>query len=208
MPIFNDSHPRVRYAACQCVWVFSLSLLASRLVSNLSSRGQLCTDLELRSFGRFCKKVSNRSVLLEGNYTASISSKTIRSAHTCSGRSEPKCFLYFTATLFHINLILKRVDAYVAAALINFGEGVERNTPLPYLDPIVEHLLKLLNNPAVNPSIARRYVQEQAIIMLAMVVDASEVPFGKVHRLLNLFFFFSYKSFDFRSITLLLCHCW
>ena len=40
---------------------------------------------------------------------------------------------------------------------------------LPYLDPIVQRLLKLLNNPAGNPSMVRRYVQEQAITTLAMV---------------------------------------
>ena len=54
----------------------------------------------------------------------------------------------------------------------------------------MERLLKLLNNPSGNPSMVRRYVQEQAIIMLAMVVDASEVTFGKARRLLNFFFSF------------------
>ena len=50
----------------------------------------------------------------------------------------------------------------------------------------MERLLKLLNNPAGNPSMVRRYVQEQAITTLAMVADASEVTFGKV-RLSKLF---------------------
>jgi len=49
---------------------------------------------------------------------------------------------------------------------------------LPYLDPIVECLLKLLN-PAGDPALVWRYVQEQAITTLAMVVDASEVTFMK-----------------------------
>jgi importin-5 len=89
--------------------------------------------------------------------------------------------------LFHINF-LKRVHAHAAAALINFCEGVERDTLLPYLDPIVERLLKLLNNPAGNPSIVRRYVQEQAITTLAMVADASEATFAKVRCRLNPFF--------------------
>ena len=60
-------------------------------------------------------------------------------------------------------LIFLRVHAHAAAALINFCEVVERDTLLPYLDPIVEHLLKLLNYPAGNPSMVRRHVQEQAI---------------------------------------------
>jgi hypothetical protein len=63
--------------------------------------------------------------------------------------------------------------------LINFCEGVERDTLLPFLDPIVERLLKLLN-PEADQSMARRYVQEQVITTLAMVADASEVTFGKV----------------------------
>ena len=83
---------------------------------------------------------------------------------------------------------------------------MERDTLLPYLDPIVERLLKLLNNPAGNPPMVRRYVQEQAITTLAMVADASEVTFGKVGRL---FWFSLQKRIDFliRSITLLLCRC-
>lgn len=73
----------------------------------------------------------------------------------------------------------RRVHAHAAAALINFCEGVERDTLLPYLDPIVERLLKLLNPPG-DPALVRRYVQEQAITTLAMVADASETTFGKV----------------------------
>lgn len=71
------------------------------------------------------------------------------------------------------------MHAHAAAALINFCEGVERETLLPYLDPIVERLLKLLNpgSPGKTP---KRYVQEQAITTLAMVADASEATFAKV----------------------------
>lgn len=76
---------------------------------------------------------------------------------------------------------LHRVHSHAAAALINFCEGVERDTLLPYLDPIVERLLKLLNATG-DPATVRRYVQEQAITTLSMVADASEVTFGKVGR--------------------------
>ena len=71
-----------------------------------------------------------------------------------------------------------RVHAHAAAALINFCEGVERDTLLPYLDPIVERLLKLLN-PGGDQRMVKRYVQEQAITTLAMVADASEATFVK-----------------------------
>ena len=83
----------------------------------------------------------------------------------------------------------KRVHAHASSALINFCEGVERDTLLPYLDPIVERLLKLLNSPAGNPPMVRRYVQEQAITTLAMVADASEITFGKV-RYWNVILFY------------------
>ena len=98
---------------------------------------------------------------------------------------EPRYILYALPRPCSILIFLKkkRVHAHAAAALINFCEGVERDTLLPYLDPIVERLLKLLNNPAGNPPMVRRYVQEQAITTLAMVADASEVTFGKVGRL-------------------------
>ncbi|KAF8637684.1 hypothetical protein AX16_010759 [Volvariella volvacea WC 439] len=81
-----------------------------------------------------------------------------------------------------------RVHSHAAAALINFCEGVERETLLPYLDPIVERLLRLLNPNGDVPvgggsSVAGKetmmYVQEQAITTLAMVADASEHAFGK-----------------------------
>jgi hypothetical protein len=80
-----------------------------------------------------------------------------------------------------LSLLRRRVHSHAAAALINFCESVERDTLLPYLDPIVERLLKLLN-PAGDPSKVWRYVQEQAITTLATVADASEVTFAKVSR--------------------------
>lgn len=79
------------------------------------------------------------------------------------------------------------VHSHAAAALINFCEGVERDTLVPYLDPIVERLLKMLNpNGTANdgsPIHVKRYVQEQAVTTLAMVADASEATFAKVSGL-------------------------
>ena len=72
------------------------------------------------------------------------------------------------------------MHAHAAAALINFCEGVERDTLLPYLDPIVERLLKLLNPVQDGSRPTKRYVQEQAVTTLAMVADASETTFAKV----------------------------
>ncbi|KAJ7634928.1 armadillo-type protein [Roridomyces roridus] len=123
-PMFHDLHPRVRYAACQCV-------------------GQLCTDLE--------------EVIQE--------------------RYHQQLFAVLIPTLEDRE---PRVHSHAAAALINFCEGVERDVLLPYLDPIVERLLKLLD-PAGDPAHVRRYVQEQAITTLAMVADASETTFGKYY---------------------------
>ena len=62
---------------------------------------------------------------------------------------------------------------------LSFLLGVERETLLPYLDPIVERLLKLLN-PGAAEGTVKRHVQEQTITTLAMVADTSEGTFAKV----------------------------
>jgi len=123
-PMFTDPHPRVRYAACQCI-------------------GQLCTDLE---------------EVIQEQYHQQI----------------------FAALIPTLEAPEPRVHAHAAAALINFCEGVERETLLPYLDPIVERLLTLLNPASSDSANApKRYVQEQVITTLAMVADASEATFAK-----------------------------
>lgn len=122
-PMFADSHPRVRYAACQCV-------------------GQLCTDLE---------------EVIQEKYHQQLFAVLIPALED----PEP------------------RVHSHASAALINFCEGVERDTLLPYLDPIVERLLKLLKGPEGGENTVRTYVQEQVITTLAMVADASEITFAK-----------------------------
>ncbi|KAF8956378.1 armadillo-type protein [Flammula alnicola] len=119
-PMFNDSHPRARYAAC---------------------RGQLCMDLEEIIQRRFQRNLF--AVLIPA-------------------LEDPE----------------PRVHAHAASALITFCEGVERDTLLLYLNPIVERLLTLLNPPGDHTQV-RRYVQEQAIMTLAIVADASEVTFAK-----------------------------
>ncbi|VDB95883.1 unnamed protein product [Peniophora sp. CBMAI 1063] len=122
-PMFTDQHPRVRFAACQCV-------------------GQLCTDLE---------------EIIQAEYHQPIFAVLIPTLEA----PEP------------------RVHAHAAAALINFCEGVRQETLVPYLDPIVERLLALLNPPDGSGRVAQRYVQEQVVTTLAMVADASEATFAK-----------------------------
>ncbi|KAI0782934.1 ARM repeat-containing protein [Abortiporus biennis] len=124
VPMFSDPHPRVRYAACQCI-------------------GQLCTDLE---------------EVIQEQYHQQI----------------------FNALIPTLEAPEARVHSHAAAALINFCEGVDRETLIPYLDPIVERLLKLLNPGAAGEGQQpKRYVQEQVITSLAMVADASEATFAK-----------------------------
>ncbi|KAI0032084.1 ARM repeat-containing protein [Vararia minispora EC-137] len=122
-PMFSDSHPRVRYAACQCV-------------------GQLCTDLE---------------EVIQAEYHQQL----------------------FSVLIPTLEAPEARVHAHAAAALINFCEGVKQETLVPYLDPIVERLLALLNPSDGSGRVAKRYVQEQAVTTLAMVADASEATFAK-----------------------------
>ncbi|KAJ7594828.1 armadillo-type protein [Mycena floridula] len=128
LPLFKDSHPRVRYAACQCV-------------------GQLCTDLE---------------EIIQQQYHQQL----------------------FSVLIPTLEDPVPRVHSHAASALINFCEGVERDTLLPYLDPIVERLLHLLNPEGTSgdgQKPVKRYVQEQAITTLAMVADASEASFAKFY---------------------------
>lgn len=86
-----------------------------------------------------------------------------------------------------------KVPAHAAAALINFCDGVERDTLIPYLGPIVGQLFKHLNPASLsstntdangagneNGMGVRRYVQEQVITTLAMVAGASEDTFAQV----------------------------
>ncbi|CAE6364489.1 unnamed protein product [Rhizoctonia solani] len=115
VPMFADLHPRVRFAACQCI-------------------GQLCTDMQ---------------EIFQQKYTKEILSCLI------PAMDAPEA----------------RVHCHAAKAIINFCCGVEADELAPYLDDIVNRLLRLLS------SSPRRYVQEQALTTLAMVADASADKF-------------------------------
>ncbi|CAE6486306.1 unnamed protein product [Rhizoctonia solani] len=115
VPMFADLHPRVRFAACQCI-------------------GQLCTDMQ---------------EIFQQKYTKEILSCLIPAMEAPEAR----------------------VHCHAAKAIINFCCGVEADELAPYLDDIVNRLLRLLG------SSPRRYVQEQALTTLAMVADASADKF-------------------------------
>ncbi|KAG6856072.1 hypothetical protein H0H87_007683 [Tephrocybe sp. NHM501043] len=135
--------------------------------------GQLCTDLE---------------EVIQEQYHQQLFGVLIPALED----PEPRCVSLPPSPLHtHAQVANPRpansVHAHAAAALINFCEGVARDTLIPYLDPIVERLLRLLSGPAggggadgsSGKSEPKRYVQEQAITTLAMVADASEVMFTK-----------------------------
>jgi len=65
-----------------------------------------------------------------------------------------------------------RVQSHAAAALVNFCEEAEKEILEPYLDTLLEHLMRLLQNP-------KRFVQEQALSTIATVADSAESTFGK-----------------------------
>ena len=67
-------------------------------------------------------------------------------------------------------------------ALINFCQGVERDTLLPYQDPIVERLLRLLNLSQDGSRPTKWYIQEQAVTTPSMVAHASKTTFAKVRN--------------------------
>ncbi|KAK4960383.1 importin subunit beta-3 [Elasticomyces elasticus] len=65
-----------------------------------------------------------------------------------------------------------RVQSHAAAALVNFCEEAEKEILEPYLDTLLENLMRLLQSP-------KRYVQEQALSTIATVADSAESTFGK-----------------------------
>jgi hypothetical protein len=141
--------------------------------------GQLCTDLEV------CTKLVTRSILLSSFHRKSYKKNTTSNCLQCSSQPSrpPKqglCHIPFAYPSSSRLILPNRVHSHAAAALINFCEGVARDTLVPYLDPIVQRLLKLLNPSGDSAKQIRRYVQEQAITTLAMVADASEATFAKV----------------------------
>jgi hypothetical protein len=128
--------------------------------------------------------IFNQRTIVHGfrrSHSSSVPSANLRSidSHPRSSRASVGSYLNRTAC-FGLIPYGSRVHAHAAAALINFCEGAERDTLLPYLDPIVERLLKLLNPVQDGGRPTKRYVQEQAVTTLAMVADASETTFAKV----------------------------
>ncbi len=67
-----------------------------------------------------------------------------------------------------------RVQAYGAAAMVNFSENAKKHHISPYLDMIFQRLLILLNT-------GKRYVQEQAITSIATVADSAGDHFVKYY---------------------------
>jgi hypothetical protein len=123
----------------------------------------------------------HRHFVVQGNHTRSLSPTIICCINTNTRSTRISVSINWLNLLLVLQLILGfSVHSHAAAALINFCEGVERDTLVPYLDPIVERLLKMLNPGAENDKAVKSYVQEQAITTLAMVADASETTFVKV----------------------------
>lgn len=72
------------------------------------------------------------------------------------------------------NKSVPRVQAHVAAALVNFSEAASKEVLEPYLDDLLNNLLNLLHSP-------KRYVQEQVLTTIAIIADAAEKKFIKYY---------------------------
>ena len=133
-PMFSDSHPRVRYAACQCVYILlHIALFACTKHSRLQWAA-MC------GLGGNTTRVSRTDVnfiylLCSGNYSRNIRGQLFAVPITTLDAPEPRSVPH---------------------------QGVERDILLLYLDPIVERLLKLLNPTGENATQPKRYVHEQA----------------------------------------------
>lgn len=75
------------------------------------------------------------------------------------------------------NKTVFRVQAHAAAALVNFSEAASKEVLEPYLDDLLNNLVKLLQSP-------KRYVQEQVLTTIAVIADAAEKKFIKYHNTL------------------------
>jgi hypothetical protein len=165
-----------------CKFRFVLLAFFSRCFRVLS-RGQLRTYLEVCHFSvdgnlliSFVQEIIQEQYSTVANYS--------QSSHTRSTQTEvrPSPSHANDCPDYHVWL---RVHFHAAATrtLINFCEGVARDTLVPYSDPIFECLVKLLNPTSDNAKQSKRYIQEQANTVLAMVADASEVTFTKVSQM-------------------------
>lgn len=72
------------------------------------------------------------------------------------------------------NKSVPRVQAHVAAALVNFSEAASKEVLEPFLDDLLNNLVGLLNSP-------KRYVQEQVLTTIAIIADAAEKKFIKYY---------------------------
>jgi hypothetical protein len=77
------------------------------------------------------------------------------------------------------SLVRDSVHAHAAAALINLCEGVERDALLPYLDPIVEQLLKRVKSRHENETAKRR---KQTQIKLPNIYFTQPIPLSGLVR--------------------------
>jgi hypothetical protein len=76
--------------------------------------------------------------------------------------------------------IIFRVQSQAAATLRKLCDGIPLAEFAPYLDPIVEHLLGLLNHTDNNVKEPKRYVQEEIMSVFATIVNKSQAMFAKV----------------------------
>ncbi|EIM83632.1 uncharacterized protein STEHIDRAFT_160207 [Stereum hirsutum FP-91666 SS1] len=157
--------------------------------------GQLCTDLEQVIQAEYHQQLFSVLIpTLEAPESMYFSPPLFFSFCPISPVISPHLFRpphHPDNTLFSY-LADYKVPAHAAAALINFCDGVERDTLIPYLGPIVGQLFKHLNPASLsstntdangagneNGMGVRRYVQEQVITTLAMVAGASEDTFAQ-----------------------------
>lgn len=102
-----------------------------------------------------------------------------------------------------------RVYSRAAAVLINFCERVEQDTLAPYLNAIVECMLKLLNHTDCNAKQRKCNVQEQSITILVRVADMRETTFTKVDsNFIILFNWLLINILRINSTNRALCHCY
>lgn len=118
--VMRNSHLRVRYAACQYVAALHRFRCKTSAITMADGRG--------RGYS-FTKLFKNNSV---DNYSRS---SYRHSKHLSLGASSSHIHVP-SPSANRLFITLFGVHSHAAAVLINFCEGVERDTLVPYLDPI------------------------------------------------------------------------
>jgi hypothetical protein len=161
MLMFNDSHPCVRYAG-QCVSALVYLRHSLRwLFEAIEGSSVRITDFEVRH-----QPLPWPTGGVESDWWYSLRKLFAVLIPTLKA-PEPRCVIPSCTRVLTLSWptlhCMFRVHFDAAAVHVNFYDGVEWDTLVPYLDPIFECLLKILHPTGDYAKQAKCYIQEQPL---------------------------------------------